>query len=84
MSTGDGDSTIDSVAEFRSETDNLGQVSVPADKLWGAQTQRPLEHFSTGKDLMPREMIDSYAFAVASTNRFQSRLNAGVPIGVGA
>jgi fumarate hydratase, class II len=44
---------------FRSETDSLGQVSVPADKLWGAQTQRSLEHFGIDKDLMPREMIDS-------------------------
>jgi fumarate hydratase class II len=34
---------------------------VPADKLWGAQTQRSLEHFSIGKDLIPREMITAYA-----------------------
>src|ERR1700753_2488009 len=49
------------MAEFRKETDSLGEVSVPADKLWGAQTQRSLEHFSIGKDLMPREMIGAYA-----------------------
>jgi fumarate hydratase class II len=47
---------------MRSETDSLGAVDVPADKLWGAQTQRSLEHFSIGADLMPREMIDAYAF----------------------
>ena len=41
----------------RTETDSLGEVAVAADKLWGAQTQRSLEHFSIGKDLMPREMI---------------------------
>jgi fumarate hydratase, class II len=46
---------------MRRETDGLGLVEVPADKLWGAQTQRSLEHFSIGKDLMPREMITSYA-----------------------
>src|ERR1700723_278418 len=46
---------------FRKETDSLGEVKVPADKLWGAQTQRSLEHFSIGKDLIPREMITSYA-----------------------
>jgi fumarate hydratase class II len=46
---------------FRKETDSLGEVSVPADKLWGAQTQRSLEHFSIGKDLIPREMITAYA-----------------------
>jgi fumarate hydratase class II len=32
-----------------------------ADKLWGAQTQRSLEHFSIGQDLIPREMITAYA-----------------------
>ena len=46
---------------LRQETDSLGVVEVPADKLWGAQTQRSLEHFSIGKDLIPREMITAYA-----------------------
>jgi fumarate hydratase class II len=45
----------------RIETDSLGSVEVPADKLWGAQTQRSLEHFTIGHDLMPREMITAYA-----------------------
>jgi fumarate hydratase class II len=45
----------------REETDSLGTVDVPADKLWGAQTQRSIEHFSIGHDLIPREMIESYA-----------------------
>ncbi len=49
------------MTEFRTETDSLGEVRVPADKLWGAQTQRSLEHFSIGKELMPREMIPAYA-----------------------
>ncbi|WP_395687504.1 class II fumarate hydratase [Aestuariivirga sp.] len=48
-------------AQMRTETDSLGAVQVPADKLWGAQTQRSLQHFSIGKDLMPREMIGAYA-----------------------
>lgn len=47
--------------EFRTETDSMGPVQVPADKLWGAQTQRSLEHFSIGDDLMPREMVEAYA-----------------------
>src|SRR5215468_6364575 len=47
--------------QMRKETDSLGVVEVPADKLWGAQTQRSLEHFSIGKDLIPREMITAYA-----------------------
>jgi fumarate hydratase class II len=34
---------------IRKETDSLGAVEVPGDKLWGAQTQRSLEHFSIGQ-----------------------------------
>ncbi len=49
------------MTDIRKETDSLGEVDVPADKLWGAQTQRSLEHFSIGKDLIPREMIIAYA-----------------------
>ena len=49
------------MAEMRKESDSLGPVEVPADKLWGAQTQRAIEHFSIGKDLIPREMITAYA-----------------------
>jgi fumarate hydratase class II len=48
-------------ADSRIEKDSLGDVSVPATKLWGAQTQRSLEHFSIGTDLIPREMIGAYA-----------------------
>jgi fumarate hydratase class II len=52
------DGAVDAI---RKETDSLGEVDVPSDKLWGAQTQRSLEHFSIGKDLIPREMITAYA-----------------------
>ena len=45
----------------RVEQDSLGPVNVPADRLWGAQTQRSLEHFGIGDDLIPREMIPAYA-----------------------
>jgi fumarase (EC 4.2.1.2) len=48
-------------ADMRVEKDSMGDVSVPASKLWGAQTQRSLEHFSIGTDLIPREMIAAYA-----------------------
>ncbi len=48
-------------SDFRIETDSMGEVRVPADKLWGAQTERSLEHFSIGDDPMPHEMIDAYA-----------------------
>ena len=64
--------------EMRIETDSLGKVEVPADKLWGAQTQRSLEHFSIGKDLIPREMITAYATlkkAAANANHDGKRLD---------
>jgi fumarate hydratase class II len=66
------------MTEMRKETDSLGVVEVPADKLWGAQTQRALEHFSIGKDLMPREMISAYAIlkkAAAIANHDGKRLD---------
>jgi fumarate hydratase, class II len=62
---------------MRKETDSLGMVEVPSDKLWGAQTQRSLEHFSIGKDLIPREMITAYAIlkkAAAQANHDSKRL----------
>ena len=65
------------MTEFRTETDSLGKVEVPADKLWGAQTQRSLEHFSIGQDLIPREMIAAYAVlkrSAAIANHASGRL----------
>jgi fumarate hydratase class II len=62
---------------IRIETDSLGKVEVPIDKLWGAQTQRSLEHFSIGDDLIPREMITAYAVlkkAAAIVNYQAARL----------
>ena len=66
------------MTDVRKETDSLGEVDVPADKLWGAQTQRSLEYFSIGKDLMPREMIGAYAIlkkAAANANYAGKRLD---------
>lgn len=42
---------------FRTEKDSMGEIKVPADRYWGAQTQRSLEHFEIGGDRFPREMI---------------------------
>ncbi len=66
------------MTEFRVERDSLGEVRVPADKLWGAQTQRSLDYFSIGRDLMPREMIAAYAIlkrAAATANHEGGRLS---------
>src|SRR3974390_1512921 len=67
--------------EVRKETDSLGVVEVPADKLWGAQTQRSLDHFSIGQDLIPREMITAYATlkkAAANANHAGGRLDHSI------
>jgi len=48
------------MTEVRVESDSLGKVEVPADSLWGAQTQRALKLFAIGNDPMPREMIGAY------------------------
>lgn len=64
--------------EFRVETDSLGKVLVPAEKLWGAQTQRCLENFNTGENLIPPEMIYSYAIlkkAAANVNFHEGKLD---------
>ncbi len=64
--------------EMRKEEDAMGEIEVPADRLWGAQTQRSLQYFSIGKDLMPREMIGAYAVlkkACANANLAGKRLD---------
>lgn len=66
------------IKKIRIETDSLGEVAVPSDKLWGAQTQRSLAHFSIGDDLIPKEMISAYAIikkAAALTNGASGRLS---------
>jgi len=66
------------MAQTRKESDSLGVVEVPADKLWGAQTQRSLEYFSIGRDLIPPEMITAYAIlkkAAAAANHANKRLD---------
>jgi fumarate hydratase class II len=65
-------------SSFRVESDSLGEINVPTSKLWGAQTERSLEHFSIGNDLIPREMIAAYATlkkAAANANHAGKRLD---------
>lgn len=57
--------------EYRIEHDTMGEVQVPADRYWGAQTQRSYENFKIGRSTMPREMIRAFAVlkkAAASAN----------------
>ena len=61
----------------RSEFDSLGNVDVPADRYWGAQTQRSLQHFSIGTDHMPIEVYHAYGVvkkACALVNEKAGRL----------
>ncbi len=66
------------MSDARKETDSLGEVEVRADRLWGAQTQRSLQYFNIGTDLMPREMVEAYALvkkAAANANHAAKRLD---------
>jgi fumarate hydratase, class II len=61
----------------RRESDSLGEVDVPADRYWGAQTQRSLQHFNIGNDLMPKEVYHAYGYvkkAAAVVNTRAGRL----------
>ena len=56
----------------RIESDSMGTIEVPAKQYWGAQTQRSLEHFAIGHDLIPLEVIHALAIvkkAAAITNK---------------
>lgn len=64
--------------EYRIEHDSLGEMKVPADRLWGAQTQRSLENFPIGNDRMPIEIIRAFAVlkkAAALANRDLGKLD---------
>src|ERR1700735_139506 len=66
------------MVRMRKERDSLGEIDVPEGKRGGAQTQRSLEHFSIGTDLIPREMITAYAIlkkAAAIANHNGKRLD---------
>jgi len=49
------------MTDFRIEKDSFGEIKVPINKLWGAQTQRSLQYFNIGDDYFPTEMILAYA-----------------------
>lgn len=61
---------------FRKEKDSLGYVDVPADKYWGAQTQRSKDNFKIGGHLMPKEIIN--AFAIVKKASAQANEDLGV------
>jgi fumarate hydratase, class II len=61
--------------QFRVETDTMGEMKVPAERLWGAQTQRSLENFKIGEDRMPIELI--HALALVKRASAQVNLDLG-------
>jgi fumarate hydratase class II len=69
------------MTDFRTETDSIGAIEVPADRYWGAQTQRSLRHFAIGDaaaDRMPAEVIRAMALlkkAAATVNAADGRLD---------
>lgn len=62
--------------EYRIEHDTMGEVKVPADKYWGAQTQRSKENFTIGGNLMPKEVV--YAFAILKKAAAMANHECGV------
>jgi fumarate hydratase, class II len=61
----------------RVESDSMGQIEVPANHYWGAQTERSVHHFAIGEDRMPRELIEAFALlkkAAALVNRDLNKL----------
>src|SRR5258707_9698811 len=63
----------------RIESDSMGEIEVPGDKYWGAQTERSLLHFNIGFDVMPREMIRAFGIlkkACALVNQDLGKLTA--------
>lgn len=63
---------------MRTETDSMGAIDVPADRYWGAQTQRALRYFAIGDDVMPRELIRAIGIlkkAAAITNQQLGKLS---------
>jgi len=58
--------------EQRTEHDTMGDIAVPANRLWGAQTQRSLQHFAIGTERMPRDLL----LALARVKRAAALVNA--------
>ncbi|MDF1827174.1 MAG: class II fumarate hydratase [Legionellaceae bacterium] len=66
------------MSKIRIESDSMGEINVPADKYWGAQTARSLHHFNIGHDLMPKEVVHAFGVlkkAAAITNQELGKLS---------
>ena len=66
---------------MRTEHDTMGEIAVPAERHWGAQTQRSLENFRIGGEKQPEEIITAFAYlkeACAQANRQAFRLQSSL------
>jgi len=61
--------------DYRIERDTLGEMKVPTDKLWGAQTQRSYENFPIGTEKMPMDVIRAFAMLKKGAALANRRLN---------
>ena len=64
--------------QYRTEKDSMGEMLVPADKYWGAQTQRSYQNFKIGEEKMPREIVHAFGIlkkATAGANNELGRLS---------
>ena len=62
--------------EYRVERDSMGEINVPADKLWGAQTQRSFENFQIGTEKIPAELVTVFAYLKKSAALVNKELGA--------
>ena len=52
--------------DFRIEHDSMGEIAVPNDHYWGAQTHRSIENFPIGSEKQPKEIIQAFGFLKAA------------------
>jgi fumarate hydratase, class II len=67
----------------RVESDSMGRILVPADRYWGAQTQRALVHFSIGEEKVPQELVTAFAMVKKAAARVNQQLGV-LPAKLGA
>ena len=72
--TGEKAGTVVDGGKHRIETDSMGAVKVPNERLWGAQTQRSLHHFSIGEDRMPQAIYRAYGIVKKAAARVNAEL----------
>ncbi|MGA9289143.1 MAG: lyase family protein, partial [Anaerobacillus sp.] len=60
--------------DYRIERDTIGEIKVPADKMWGAQTQRSKQNFKIGNEQMPLEVVKAFAILKKSAALANQRL----------